>query len=33
MERQVWAIHYPDEVSMVNGECEWIALKLADVDY
>ncbi len=31
-ELYVWATHYPDEVPTVNGECEWIALRLADVD-
>jgi hypothetical protein len=31
-ERQVWAGHYPDEVPLINGEVEWIALKLADLD-
>jgi hypothetical protein len=28
-ERTVWATHYPDEVPLVNGEPEWIALRLA----
>ncbi len=31
-ERQVWAGHYPDEVPLINGEVEWIALRLADRD-
>lgn len=31
-ERQVWAGHYPDEVPLVNGEVEWITLRLADLD-
>jgi hypothetical protein len=26
-ERHVWAGHYPDEVPLVNGEVEWIALR------
>jgi hypothetical protein len=28
-ERWVWAARYPDEVPIVNGEFEWIALSLA----
>jgi hypothetical protein len=28
-ERWVYAARYPDEVPTVNGELEWIALKLA----
>jgi hypothetical protein len=31
-ERGVWARHYPEEVPVVNGELEWIALGLADLD-
>lgn len=31
-ERQVWAGHFLDEVPLVNGEVEWIALRLADLD-
>jgi hypothetical protein len=31
-ERSVWAGHYPDEVPTINGEVEWIALGLADLD-
>ena len=31
-ERQVWAGRYADEVPLVNGEVEWIALRLADLD-
>ncbi len=31
-ERQVWAGHYPEEVPLINGEVEWIALRLADRD-
>ncbi len=25
-ERQIWAGYFPDEVPLVNGEFEWIAL-------
>jgi hypothetical protein len=28
----VWASRYPEEVPLVNGEVEWIALTLADLD-
>lgn len=31
-ERARWACRYPDEVPMVNGEVEWIALGSADLD-
>lgn len=31
-ERVIWAANYPDEVPLVNGECEWIALAAADLD-
>jgi hypothetical protein len=31
-QRSAWAGHYPDEVPIVNGEVEWIALGLADLD-
>lgn len=31
-ERALWAAHYPEEVPIVNGELEWIALTLADLD-
>lgn len=31
-ERALWARTYPDEVPLVNGEVEWIALGLADLD-
>ena len=31
-ERDVWAGYYPDEVPLVNGEFEWIALRCADRD-
>jgi hypothetical protein len=28
----LWARHYPEEVPLLNGEHEWIALDLADLD-
>ena len=31
-ERRVWAGRFPDEVPLINGEVEWIALRLADLD-
>jgi hypothetical protein len=31
-ERALWAARYPDEVPIVNGEFDWIALTLADLD-
>jgi hypothetical protein len=31
-ERWVWAARYPDEVPLINGEFEWIALASADLD-
>lgn len=31
-ERQVWAGHYPDEVPLVNGEVEWLALRCVDLE-
>lgn len=31
-ERFAWAARYPEEVPMVNGEVEWIARRLADLD-
>lgn len=27
-----WAARYPEEVPTVNGEFEWIGLRLADLD-
>ena len=27
----VWAARFPDEVPLINGEYEWIALRSADV--
>jgi hypothetical protein len=31
-QRALWASVYPDEVPLINGELEWIALGLADLD-
>ncbi len=31
-QRALWVATYPDEVPLVNGELEWIALGLADLD-
>lgn len=31
-QRSIWAGHYPDEAPIVNGEVEWIARRLADLD-
>jgi len=31
-QRALWALAYPEEVPLVNGEVEWIALGLADLD-
>ena len=31
-ERTLWAARYPQEAPLVNGEYEWIALGLADLD-
>jgi hypothetical protein len=31
-ERTIWAANYPEEVPLVNGELEWIALSMADLD-
>lgn len=31
-ERWVWAARFPDEVPLVNGEYEWLALGSADLD-
>jgi hypothetical protein len=31
-ERSVWAARFPRQVPLVNGEFEWIALGLADLD-
>jgi hypothetical protein len=31
-ERHVWAGRYPEEVPLVNGEVEWIALRSVDAE-
>jgi hypothetical protein len=31
-ERWVWVARYPEEVPLVNGEVEWIACNMADLD-
>lgn len=31
-QRSVWAARYPEEVPLVDGEYEWIAFGLADLD-
>lgn len=31
-QRSTWAGRYPEEAPTVNGEVEWIALHLADLD-
>jgi hypothetical protein len=31
-QRAAWASRYPEEVPLVNGEFEWIALASADLD-
>jgi hypothetical protein len=31
-ERTVWAGRYPEEVPLIDGEFEWIALRLVDLD-
>jgi hypothetical protein len=31
-ERWVWAARYPEDVPLVNGEFEWIACNMADLD-
>lgn len=31
-ERTIWACRYPEEVPLLNGEVEWIALRMADLD-
>jgi hypothetical protein len=32
VERNLWASNYPEEAPIVNGEFEWIALNMADLD-
>jgi hypothetical protein len=31
-ERSVWAARFPEEAPLLNGEFEWIARSLADLD-
>lgn len=31
-QRALWVATYPEEAPLVNGELEWIALGLADLD-
>jgi hypothetical protein len=31
-ERSVWVARYPEEAPIVNGELEWVALTMADLD-
>ncbi len=31
-ERSLWAARYPEDVPLINGEYEWLALDLADLD-
>jgi hypothetical protein len=31
-ERTIWAARFPEEVPLVNGELEWIARSMADLD-
>ena len=31
-ERRVWAGRYPDDVPLINGEVEWIALRSVDCE-
>lgn len=31
-ERTVWAARFPEQVPLINGEFEWIALAMADLD-
>jgi hypothetical protein len=31
-QRALWTAWFPDEVPLVNGEYEWIAMSLADLD-
>lgn len=31
-QRSLWAARFPEEVPLFNGEYEWIALGLADLD-
>jgi hypothetical protein len=31
-QRAIWVANFPEEVPLINGELEWIALGLADLD-
>jgi hypothetical protein len=31
-ERSIWAALFPEEVPLINGEFEWLAADLADLD-
>lgn len=31
-ERAIWAAQFPGEVPLINGEYEWLAVDLADLD-
>lgn len=31
-ERWVWAARFPEEIPLINGEFEWIAANMADLD-
>jgi len=31
-QRTLWLARYPEEAPLVNGELEWIALRMADLD-
>jgi hypothetical protein len=31
-ERTIWAARFPEEAPLVNGELEWIARSMADLD-
>lgn len=31
-QRSIWAARFPEEVPLLNGEFEWIALAMADLD-
>lgn len=31
-ERAIWAARFPEEVPLLNGELEWIAMSMVDLD-
>lgn len=31
-QRSIWAARFPEEVPLLNGEIEWVARSLADLD-